>query len=759
MRKRNDAALAIFLRYAFTNVLILVLPMILAGVYYAISYRAIRANLDTITASQLSRSMADVEKLLDGMDNMSTQLTNDYEINYYLSRSGPFDGVQFYNIRQISSKLFSHVLANSLLSHAFLYMEKSGMIVWETGFAAYDGFYGPLFTSEGYTAERWRDEVLRSPGRETFFPLQTVSMGGYRSSSHLYRRHIGYGEYFLGSIIGVIDRGLLDRMLSDLPSRYGGWVYIRTRDGRIISSTNPDLVQVARLDADARGAETIELGGETFRLYRMSSRVNDWEYIAVLNDTRVLAGVRTIRNTAFVLFGVCFVIGLGFSSFLAFANTKPLRRLFTLVLGEQGKARLPKTSIYEQVEQAIVLLSERNRALRDELRAGGKITCAYFFQNLLQGTYRTREEFSNERKLFNITLADRPYYVILCRLAPLHAAGSDESFQALRSALMSALEPRLGPDDFIVPVSFDDVAVIRCVPSSGSFRTDAGAFIAGVRSRLELEVRADLSFGVGLPAPDPFLLIISGNQAAAAVSFMRSDGHNAFLFYDDIPKETDSYYYPIDLEENLMKAVRSSNEDLLDSLIETIRAENFRTRTLRPLDARNLFIALQGTALRLLSDLPAQDSGIRARLAQWAEKKPEPENLTGYAEELRGLIRAYEAGKTSRSTALVASIREYIQENFGSPDLGLTVIADRFGKSENYLSNFYKDQTGERLSETIQRVRFEHAVSLILETEEPLDRIALRCGYQNPGSFRRAFRRRSGLAPSEYRARLASRSR
>lgn len=754
MKKRNDAALAIFLRYAFTNVLILVLPMILAGVYYAISYRAIRANLDTITASQLSRSMADVEKLFDDMDNMSTQLTNDYEINYYLSRSGPFDGIQFYNIREISSKLFSHVLANPLLSHAFLYMEKSGMIVWENGFAGYDGFYGTLFTSEGYTAARWRDEVLRSPGRKTFFPRQTVSMGGYRSSSHLYRRHIGYGEYFLGSIIGVIDRGQLDRMLSDLPSRYGGWVYIRTKDGGIISSTSPDLEQVARLDAEALGAETIPHAGETYRLYRMSSRLNDWEYIAVLNDTRVLAGVRTIRNTAFVLLGVCFVIGLGFSSFLAFANTKPLRRLFTLVLGEQGKTRMPKTSIYEQVEQAIELLSEHNRALRDELRAGEKITRAYFFQNLLQGNYRTREEFANERRLFNIALADRPYYVILCRLAPLHAAGSDESFPALRSALMSALEPHLGPDNFIVPVSFDDVAVIRCVPQEGSFRTDAEAFIAGVRSRLEL--RADLSFGAGLPVPDPFLLIISGNQAAAAVSFMRSDGHSAFLFYDDIPKETDSYYYPIDLEENLMKAVRSSNEDLLDSLIETICAENFRVRTLQPLDARNLFIALQGTALRLLSDLPTQDTGIRARLAQWSERKPEPENLAGYAEVLRALIRAYEAGKSSRSIALVASIRQYIEENYSRPDLGLTVIADRFGKSENYLSNFYKDRTGERLSETIQRVRFERAISLILETDESIDRIALLCGYQNPGSFRRAFRRRCGLAPSEYRAKLAA---
>ncbi|MCX7654971.1 MAG: AraC family transcriptional regulator [Treponemataceae bacterium] len=75
-----------------------------------------------------------------------------------------------------------------------------------------------------------------------------------------------------------------------------------------------------------------------------------------------------------------------------------------------------------------------------------------------------------------------------------------------------------------------------------------------------------------------------------------------------------------------------------------------------------------------------------------------------------------------------------------------------FHLSESYLSSFFKEQCGENISWYILRQRMTEARRLLLETRESVDGIALRCGYVNKASFRRAFRRMFGLSPSEYRS-------
>jgi AraC-like DNA-binding protein len=99
------------------------------------------------------------------------------------------------------------------------------------------------------------------------------------------------------------------------------------------------------------------------------------------------------------------------------------------------------------------------------------------------------------------------------------------------------------------------------------------------------------------------------------------------------------------------------------------------------------------------------------------------------------------------------AIQEYLGRNYARADLGLAMIADAFRISENYLSSFYKEQTGEGLSTAFHRIRFDEAVRLLLETGETIDAIALKCGCLNTSSFRRAFKQRHGLSPSAFKTR------
>ncbi len=755
MSVKDIAARRIFIRYVLLNLLLFMIPLALSLLSSGVSLRVIWEDVNAIADSQLSRSMAEIDGELAGIRRMSIQLSNDYTIGYYLSNRGPISGIDFYNLKGVSDKLSAYVLNSGLLSHAFLYMDRAGVIVSESGFSTYESFYGPLFSSEGFTAGQWRDQVLRSSGGEHFFFRQKTVMAGQSAASHLYCRAIGYGDYYLGAIVAVIDEERLARMLADLPRAYGGWVLVEDESGAPIASTGADKHWAEELSVRARGADILRDKGQTFRLYRMRAPESGWQYTAVLNETRILSGVRTVRIIMSLLLGGGLLIGLCVSYLVAFAESRPLRRITRLLLGNDRVPVGAKVSAFQQLEQAVVALSDSKMRLERELTHAGPIARTHFFQSLLRGDYRTRSGFLHDRELFRIGLEPSPSYVVVCRLAALAAAPDAGSFEYLRRQLGESAVRRTGPHDFIVPMSFDDLAIVRVLDPSREYRADGAELVQSISGDISHGIRGDFSFGIGAPVDNPFLLAISYNQAVTAVSSLAPFYEAPCRFYEDMPGSRDSYSFPLEIEEQIVRAVRSANADILNRLLCSVREENFIRRTLNPEDARNLQLALRGTCVRLCADLPGDQTGIKRLIADWCARPPAAESFAALEAILRGISRQFDRIKRSHNVTLLESLQKYILENYTRPDLGLTLISQALGRTENYISNFYKDQTGELLSEAIQRIRFDRAAGLLRETGLSVDRIAASCGYVNTTSFRRAFKRVKGISPSEYKARMA----
>ena len=68
-----------------------------------------------------------------------------------------------------------------------------------------------------------------------------------------------------------------------------------------------------------------------------------------------------------------------------------------------------------------------------------------------------------------------------------------------------------------------------------------------------------------------------------------------------------------------------------------------------------------------------------------------------------------------------------------------------------YLSTFFKQQTGEKFSDYVQRVKMEVATSLLERGSQNVKEVAEAVGYTNPNSFTRAFRQYYQCNPKDYR--------
>ena len=94
--------------------------------------------------------------------------------------------------------------------------------------------------------------------------------------------------------------------------------------------------------------------------------------------------------------------------------------------------------------------------------------------------------------------------------------------------------------------------------------------------------------------------------------------------------------------------------------------------------------------------------------------------------------------------------RKYIRKNLNS-EINVQNISDQMNVSTRTLIRKFKTQTGQTPLAYIQKQRIEAGKELLENSDLPLDEIVSRIGYQDSSSFRRLFKRETGLSPREYR--------
>jgi len=100
---------------------------------------------------------------------------------------------------------------------------------------------------------------------------------------------------------------------------------------------------------------------------------------------------------------------------------------------------------------------------------------------------------------------------------------------------------------------------------------------------------------------------------------------------------------------------------------------------------------------------------------------------------------------------MVSEMKTYIEENFANPDLSLKHLSDRFQISGKYASYLFKTEFDMKFVDFVTELRMKEAERLLVETDCPLQDIALQVGYANAITFGRVFKRISGITPGDYR--------
>ena len=91
-----------------------------------------------------------------------------------------------------------------------------------------------------------------------------------------------------------------------------------------------------------------------------------------------------------------------------------------------------------------------------------------------------------------------------------------------------------------------------------------------------------------------------------------------------------------------------------------------------------------------------------------------------------------------------------VQENISDSGFTLYDVALHFDYAESYLYRVIKEQFGCTFSVLLETLRLDKACEA-LERGDSIEDTARNCGYNSSHTFRRAFKKRKGVLPSDYR--------
>ncbi|QEY59054.1 GlxA family transcriptional regulator [Pseudomonas sp. C27(2019)] len=105
---------------------------------------------------------------------------------------------------------------------------------------------------------------------------------------------------------------------------------------------------------------------------------------------------------------------------------------------------------------------------------------------------------------------------------------------------------------------------------------------------------------------------------------------------------------------------------------------------------------------------------------------------------------------------LVKQVQAWLQEHYAQ-EFTLDALAERFNVSKRTLIRRFNGALGSPPNAYLQSLRIEAAQKLLEESELTVDRVMSQVGYEDTSSFRRLFRSKTGITPSEYRRRFSRR--
>lgn len=724
-----------FIKLIKSYSVLLIIILVLGIVFHLILSNNARKELLNENLTSLQKVTEQFSDCYSNMYLIAKRLAGNSSLAH-LAESEPGERAFYYNAYLAKQDLVDMYSDYSLqpIQAYYVYFHQSDYIICYNDFEEFYSFYKYSLNFDTSKYSLWKNTLNSSDSHNRFIQLSDFS-SEYASGKNNYCYSVSLQKYTFKNInadvIFEINNNFLQQIVNSVYLMKDGCMLIQnSEDETLLSfSNNPELM-----------TKLSEIVPSQFL-------PDDTGYsYAVLDGCRVV-----ILHAAAQTPSLDYYVVLPVSSLQSPENSLQLLSLFIIFLGVIGSfviiVLLSKANYkpYQAMEYRLQEVNFNHEELM-RLNESQKITLRnYYFDQLIHGTILSEEEAAYAQNYLSISANANSFAILYCNV------------------YLDTLELNNDPQGMINILSPDYADVISDILSSYFIHSyimqgsKNSVYTILLYDREELDKVEDLFShahttllqdyniwiygGLGCTTDTISSVWKSYRQSKEAVKRVSSPGY--LCLYREILEFQDSFFYPNEVADQLYNFVKSGNLKQTKTIFNFIKDENFKKRKLNSRQVKWLLENIEITLLKVIrdNDISYDDSNL-AGLS-------EDSTLKNY--EQIALELCEKNKQPENDNQLIVRIQAYIDENYGDPSLCLSRISDLFHISESYFSFLFKKTVGVNFSTYLEQVRMTQAKHLLETTDIKIADLYVAVGYNNLTSFRRAFKKKYGVAPNALR--------
>lgn len=264
-------------------------------------------------------------------------------------------------------------------------------------------------------------------------------------------------------------------------------------------------------------------------------------------------------------------------------------------------------------------------------------------------------------------------------------------------------------------------------------------------------------------------MLVSIGQSAANIREWEQSFHTAtsmledhsaldrqsILTYDEYTQvNNNQYYYPLELERDIIHMVIQRKKEQLEALIYHIFQENIERREIGRDMQNQLVHSLYNTLRRILQQLNETEASLFGQGTNLLKEMKSSGIEKGLKDTVLGMFAAIIDHVHRKNEEVDESMSDrmmtFIHDNY-QRDISLVDLSEEFNASPAYISILFKNYTGENFKDYLNMYRVKIAKDLLQNNSHlKIHEVAGRVGCNHPNTFIRMFKKYEGVSPGLY---------
>ncbi len=612
---------------------------------------------------------------------------------------------------QLSDTLRDYLVTNNFINNTYIYYPQSNLVVGNNGCFAANHYYSLQEYPDSSNYTKWINSLDSAKGmsiqdlsfrnRQTICFIHRMETGNANTPVMVFE--INYGELLQdfepGDTTDVLCIGVLNKnhliasvgnsdSLADIESLYTKW-----------EQNKNNIIRIH----------------DTYAFF-FPSAVPDLTYMTIYTSRQLTKALFLPVTVALIGIVLCTLTGIAGAVYISIRNGRPMENLLTAL----GKKTTSEDDDYQFI-----------------LNKFEQMSSSIFLASLLRENIQGENEIFAEAKLYGVPLESPVYRIVILASPGVKTANFSPEMDTLHNYLSL-----LKYNSLIT--SYHHRYVIL-------FNSDDAIPEQELRSIIEtLQAyafpNAPSLAAVGNCCENMSEIADSYYHALSVLHNTPSVQESKIVFYTE--SEATTVHGNSDLMKSFSSLIYSGQflkaRQLFPQLCkEYLCHEDAKTEALRQNALTNLLIDAVYTICSQVQAAQEADALLKSSASK--------ETYLQQADTLLKHLENFESSSSNSRTSIAAQAKQYIDEHFTDPMLGLYMISEQLGISNSYLSATFKKVYGINVSQYMNQLRIEQSKILILNTRKNIKEIAHDVGFSSDINFIRVFKKIENQTPSALR--------